>query len=214
MSTYLKYLPAIYQDQPFLGAFLKAFEKLLSGIDDGVPEGEPAITGIEEQAAGLASYFTPADAPPEFLKWLAGWVALALREDWDVGRQRELIRRVVSLYPIRGTMEGLKKYLGIYLESDRGITISETVEPFQVGVTSRVGVNTVVGEGRPHYFRIDVVLAEPNPVLLGQRRQAITDIVEREKPAHTYYSLVTTVPTMRIDRHSTVGVDTLLGGQL
>ena len=36
-SSLLQYLPAIYREEPFVGRFLLAFEKLLFGRDDGVP---------------------------------------------------------------------------------------------------------------------------------------------------------------------------------
>jgi hypothetical protein len=37
-------------------------------------------------------------------------------------------------------------------------------------------------------------------------------VIDSEKPAHTYYDLLITIPTLRIAGHSTIGVDTLLGG--
>ena len=36
-------------------------------------------------------------------------------------------------------------------------------------------------------------------------------LIDLEKPAHTFYELIPVFPSMQIGRHSTVGVDTLLG---
>ena len=57
-SELVQYLPAIYQDDPFAGQFLLAFEKILIGRQDGVDL--PAVgkdfpgLGLEECIAGLA----------------------------------------------------------------------------------------------------------------------------------------------------------------
>lgn len=40
------------------------------------------------------------------------------------------------------------------------------------------------------------------------------NIIDREKPAHTYYDITIEVPTLQVAEHSTVGRDTLLGGLL
>jgi hypothetical protein len=36
-------------------------------------------------------------------------------------------------------------------------------------------------------------------------------IIDLERPAHTYYELITIVPTLQIGKFSTIGKDTLLG---
>jgi len=70
----------------------------------------------------------------------------------------------------------------------------------------------VVGEGRPYYFQVHMVLPVPDFDLLVKKRQALIEIIDREKPAHTYYGLTIEVPTMQVGKHSIVGSDTLLGG--
>lgn len=256
-SKYLQYLPAIYQgDQAdtkvgFLGQFLKAFEKLLS---DRPERAELETEGFEEIPVGIETildqiqdYFNPFLTPPQFLKWLASWVAVTLKEDkeWygdeDLGaetgkqsvpldtyrktRNRELIHQIVQLYQKRGTREGLIEYLKVYLGEQATITINDFPEPFRIGASSTVGVSTVVNEGRPYYFEINMILPIPTlnlkeesltggRKLLEQKRQVLTEIIEREKPAHTYYGLIITVPTMKVGYQSTIGSDTLLGGSI
>lgn len=207
-SKYLKYLPAIYQMEKadaapnFLGLFLKAFEKVFSGIDDSVDN--------------IHIYFDPDKVPSDFLQWLSGWVALTLKvgEGWTDEKKRQLIANIVSLYKKRGTKEGLEEYINIYVGEDIQVSINEFLEPFQVGVTSTVGVNTLVGEGRPYYFAVHMILPAPNRDILEKKKQALIEIINQEKPAHTYYGLTIEAPTMQIAVHSTVGSDTLLGGMI
>ncbi len=217
-SKFLQYLPEIYQteDDPFLGNFLKAFENILSYYS--LP-GVVKRKGIEEVLDQIHDYFDPGETPPEFLSWLAGWMALTLKEekDWNANnsrKKRDLIARIIPLYQKRGTLEGMKEYIRIYVGEDVKISIYEFLDPFQVGVASTVGVNSLIGDGRPYYFQVYMELPIPDPVLLDKKRRAIIDIINQEKPAHTYYMLIIQVPTMQIAYHSTVGVDTLLGGRL
>ncbi len=221
-SKYIQYLPSIYQadkDNPssaFLGNFLKAFEKVLSGIEDGVSiDGNP-VKGIEEVLDNLYDYFDPHETPSDFLNWLAGWVALTLKEGetWsedDYYRNRQLISRIVPLYQKRGTLEGLEEYLKIYLKIDvgEGVSIFDDLGPLRVGVSSTVGVDTVIGGLPPYFFIVDVTFPAPNPKLIEEKTSAVKEIIDIEKPAHTFYRININITTLRVG-YSRVELDTLL----
>jgi phage tail-like protein len=227
-SQYLNYLPAIYQrdaeiDKPnFLGRFLLAFEKSLTGLGDANDPGlEEILDGITDRdgkivLAGISRYFEPGpgsvDAertPSEFLEWLSGWVALSLRADLDESRQREFIARAISLYRLRGTKQGLIEVLRIYTRM--GVSIDELNTGFQVGVSSQLGVNTLLDGGAPHFFKVILQLPDVNLALIREQRRIATAIIDAEKPAHTHYVLVLETPVFQLGVHSSVGVDTLLG---
>jgi phage tail-like protein len=226
-------LPAVFQEDReggspnFLGRFLLGFEQVLLGLD--AAEG----AGLEETIARIYRYFEPgvapaagetapaADemAPKEFLRWLAGWVALTLRGDWDERRQRELIANAVQLYRRRGTKRGVEEFLQIYTRL--GAKIVELPPPLQVGVHSRVGVDTIVDGAGPFFFQVEIRLPEPprrdsdqqgiEPSVIKSQRAVAQAIVDLQKPAHTFYSLNVITPTFQVEVHSTVGVDTLVG---
>lgn len=204
--TYLEYLPEIYQESEFLGRFLKIFEKILSGIDDGVPPDHP---GIEQVLDRISDLFDAEKTPLEFLDWLASWAALELPGDWPEKRKRSLISEIVQLYKKRGTKEGLENFLKIY--AGEGVYIDEWLSPLQVGVSSTIGRDTVLGGGPPDFFAVQVILPEPDLELKGKKEAEVRAIIDREKPAHTYYQLEVIVPTMQIGVHSTIQLDTLLG---
>ncbi|MCZ7398931.1 MAG: phage tail protein [Candidatus Methanoperedens sp.] len=189
----------------------------LSVLEEAFPDEIGKKKGIEEILDCIQDYFDPDKTPLEFLSWLAGWMALILKEekDWNADnarKKRDLIAKIIPLYQKRGTLDGLKEYIKIYVGEDVKISIFEFLDPFRVGVTSTVGMNTVVGEGRPYYFQVFMELPMLDRVMLEKKKKAIIDIIDQEKPAHTYYVLVIQAPTMQISYHSTVGVDTLLGG--
>ena len=201
-SRLLDELPAIYRQDPFLGQFLLAFEKVLVGIADGVVMPDPGVAsprlGLEEQIAGIAQYFDPTRAPADFLPWLAGWVALSLRADLDEARRRDFLARVVSRYRRRGTLKNLEELLAIFTVGTP--TVTEDDAPFSFTVTIRLPPHSAF-TGR----------AEDYAAFIDRQITIAHALIQAEKPAHTTYQLNPVFPSLQIGVHSTVGVDTLLG---
>jgi phage tail-like protein len=171
-SSYLQYLPAIFHEDPFVGRFLRAFEAVFSG--PGVA-GQP---GLEEAVTGLVRYIDPESTPEEFLPWLASWVALSLRADWDSRTKRDFIAEVVPLYRLRGTRAGLERMLEIYTREK--VTVDDTFDD------------------PPHYFQVRLTLSEADQARLRAKQEIARAIIDQEKPAHTFYGLKLSIPTMRI----------------
>jgi len=138
-SSYLKYLPALYSTDDFMGRFLLIFESILSPI--------------ERTVDNLHYYFDAQMTPPEVLPWLASWLGLVLDERWPEARRRELIRAAVELYQWRGTRRGLIEFLRLYT----GFT-PEIVE-------TGIGRKTVT---EAEAFRFVVRLRVPNPAGLDR----------------------------------------------
>lgn len=196
-SHYFDFLPEVFREDAALNGFLLAFEKMLNGPG--------------EVLDGMDRYFDPQKTPLEFLNWLAGWVALTSREDWDESTKREFLQNIVPLYRKRGTKAGLEKMLQIYTRLD--VQIHDHHRPLQIGVTSTVGVDTILGSSTPHYFLVELSMDVLNPLDYSRNRQIARAIIDQEKPAHTYYDLRIFVPTMQIGVTSTIGRDTFLGTQ-
>jgi phage tail-like protein len=126
-SSYLRYLPRVlWQDEPAapqfsLGSMLRIFEKLLTGIPDGVdiPHGDHEHAPIMTQIAGLPQLFDPWTTPAPFLPWLASWVALDFPtlqgvSLWDEYQQRKVTAQTAQIYRQRGRKAGLNLYLDLY----------------------------------------------------------------------------------------------------
>lgn len=124
-SRYLDYLPAIHQEDPFLGRFLLPFEEVFAAFEDVL--------------ATIDRYFAPALTDQDFLPWLATWVSLALDEEWDEAKRRRLIGEAVELYRWRGTVKGLKRYLEIYTGLVPDIRECRWPVGMQIGVASQIG---------------------------------------------------------------------------
>jgi phage tail-like protein len=169
VSGYLAHLPRVFGDDPFLGRFLLAFEAVLTG--------RPGRPGLQQAIDGIADVLDPATTGEEFLPWLAGWVGLTVRADWDVPTRRAFIREVVPLYRLRGTKEGLRRMLSLYTGQPVGIDDDHTV---------------------PHFFTVALTLPQADPEQVRRIQEIARAIVDQEKPAHTFYALEVTTPTMRL----------------
>ena len=106
-SSYLKYLPAVYQaneeSRDFLEAFLSVFQT----------EWE----ALEQRTGEMERYFDPKAVPAgPFLDWLAGWLALPLEESWTYEQKRKLLAAAPEIYPRLGTLEGIRRYVRVYLQ--------------------------------------------------------------------------------------------------
>ncbi len=191
----LSLLPAIYREDPLLGRYLLAFEQVLLGLERTIDE--------------IGTLFDPLTTREEFLPWLSSWMAFTLRADLDVQQQRAFLARVIPLYRRRGTRQNLQELLSIFT---RGIpTVTETTSEMEIGEASTLGVDTFIGGGPPHYFRVTVRLPKAEPEAQLRQSGIARALIDLEKPAHTYYDLDVVFPTMQIGKTSTIGVDTLLG---
>jgi len=166
-------------------------------------------TGADAQAAASARAY-------QFLSYLADWTGIALRPERSVAWNRQFLGRALALNLLRGTSAGLDALLRAWLSgdllqttppalilTDLTRTVNEADTAFQLDVTSVLGVQTVLGEGPPFFFVVDLI-ADPavrvlrNPVGLDVLQRAARSLLAAEKPAHTYYQLRIRATTMQL----------------
>ena len=120
-ATYLRYLPAVYQEdaagRKFLERFLSVFETLMQGVEQNIDH--------------VVKYFDVDAVEEEFLGWLSGWLAVSVDENWSSEQVRTLMREAPLLYKKRGTREGLERLIEIFSGSKPLI-----IENFQLGCSS------------------------------------------------------------------------------
>ncbi len=88
-GSYLKYLPAVYERDPFMARFLMLFESFWAPIDG--------------QIEAMADYFDPMVTTLPMLKWLAERLDLKIDDELPVAVVRRLVQKAVPLYRRRGT---------------------------------------------------------------------------------------------------------------
>ncbi len=181
-SQYLRYLPALYARDDFMGRFLMLFESFWNPIDN--------------QISGMADYFDPMLTPARLLGWLGSWINVDLDGQLPESRQRRLIQQAARLYRQRGTKAGLEAMLELWTDGKATITEHRS-ENLRLGKTMRLGRGVALGRrNAPHSFTVRVCLPdvedeEPpgHQKRIEQLRPMVEQLLNAEKPAHTTYTL-------------------------
>lgn len=211
-TSYLRYLPAIYQDDPVAKDFLERFLSIFQTV----------LSDLETDITRIFSYFDPDSVPEAFLTWLASWMNLALEEDWPVYKKRYFIKRAFELYKWKGTPAGIESLVQIYtgkkpiiLEHSQigtPMVLNRKVS-FRLGIGSillqtpirgfRLGYDSILGrsalfdtgpvKGDPflqlaHRFTVILDLSAEEFTLY---EKGLKHILDDEKPAHTRYTIRT-----------------------
>jgi len=226
-DSYLRYLPAIYRQEPVSRWFLERFLSIFQHF----------FTGYEEEITSIARYFNPMATDKEFLPWLGSWLGLVLEEPLPEKTKRELIKQAHELFLTRGTLKGLRQVLKIYTGGDFPI-----IEHFRMRRWTILGEQTVLGcntflwgnesalgdSTRLGYFKLmDGSAGQPDPFTTlahqftvivpfsycntEEKERMINRVVELWKPAHTQWLLVKVKPEMRVGLQSMIGATTIIG---
>jgi phage tail-like protein len=180
-ESYIKWLPSIYQRSDVTGRnFLRDMLWIIQHL----------FGEIEERLDVIHTYFDPYECPDEFLPWLAAWTAMIVEEDWPLAKKRRLIKKAIELYKIRGTVKGLKLFIGLFTGHEPEIIENEwPFRGFQIGVTSAVGIDTVIlpPVNLSHTFLVEMPVTYKDVSIESVIR--LHEIIRMEKPANTSYYL-------------------------
>jgi phage tail-like protein len=168
-SSYVEYLPAPYAADPFLGRFLMIVETIFSSI--------------ERTVDNVPYYFDPATVPEEMLAWLASWVGVELDENAPVETRRRVLAKAAGLYRWQGTRRALREQLEDY--TGQRPLIVENFDGLRLGGDAMLGINTQLGQARPHSMYITALTDDAGELDEGVLRR----IVDAEKPVHVGYTL-------------------------
>ncbi len=228
--SYLRYLPATYQDNAVSRDFLERFLSLFESV----------FYDLEVDISRVTRYLDPDTTPPEFLRWLGSWINMALEEDWPEKTKREFIRQAARLYTMKGTVEGISRFIEI-LTGKAPVILEHARDnmPVVLGGPFSLGVDTIVGPATVRGFRLgddsiighaalrDVVESIEDPFLPAafrftiiidltqeERRRyekGLNKLITDEKPAHTTYRL-RVVGGLTAGGGGYVGISTVVGG--
>jgi len=104
-QTYLRYLPEYFEGENGGGGFL---ERYLSVF-------ESEFVDIEEEIERMTRFMDPEGVPNEYLSWLGSWLAIEFDDEWPAEAKREFLSRAPTLFRLRGTKEGMRRTIRLYL---------------------------------------------------------------------------------------------------
>ncbi|UFJ38946.1 phage tail protein [Brevibacillus humidisoli] len=195
-TSYLSYLPGVYQENEASRDFLERFFALFGGF----------LEGMDEQIEHVSRYFDVDTVPSDFLAWLAAWLGIVVDDRWPKQQVRELIRQAPELYRLRGTRYGIERIIELYLGEKPLI-----VEPFQLKRMRQMMpvaplVKQLYGDD-PYTFS---VLVRQERLGSEKERMIVQRLLEEQKPAFTEAKLVVLQPWMYLDQHTYLGINTYL----
>jgi phage tail-like protein len=237
-QSYLRYLPAVYQDHPASRDFLDRFLSIFQGLFDE----------FEGTIDSLWRLFNPDSTPPRYLEWLAAWLQLPLDPAWSVDKKREMLKKAARDDRVRGTLAGLLQSINDYTGISDDLAILEhfrlrqclrhwptlpTAGPLggearlwsrqfyqrlQVGEFSEVGAFSLTDKPEPAAEAADWGANEfslffpADPYDPDATAAQVGVVVARDKPAHTKANLVPVLPRFRVGVQATLGFDSRVGG--
>ena len=152
-------LPALYLDDDFTQRFTAGLDEVLA----------PVLLTLD----CLDAYLDLELAPPDFVDWLAGWVAAPTDGAWPLALRRELVRHAVELHRWRGTARGI----ALQME----ILTGGSVEVDDSGaVTWSSSPNSSPPPATPAQVRVRVRVPDPASV----DRPRLQDLLAATVPAH------------------------------
>lgn len=228
--SYLRYLPATYQEDQLGRDFTERFLSLFETMN----------YEMEAQILQMARLFDAQAAGEEFLDWLGYWLAIARDENWPDEKKRKLIAGAYQLYRMKGTLNGLKALIELYAGTRPSIIEHFRMKsPVVLGVNATVGTSTVVGkaltkqlileetsaigefalneeEDSPEKpFQADAydftVFVDTSQLKDESQQKTLKRIIQEEKPAFTRCFIRSGEgAAMQLGLHTFIGVDTVV----
>jgi len=233
-DSYLRFLPAVHQEDPRGKDFLERFLSLYESMS----------LEVEEKITHITQYFDVDASEKEFLDWLSFWLAVMVDENWPESKRRTLLKEAFELYKSRGTQKTLRRVIEIFTGGEVAIIEHWRLRPPMVlHQSSIVGVSSFVGPKRTQRLILEessrigefvleehedapekpfasdaydfTVLVDTSALGNSDYLKTLNRLIEDEKPAHTRFFLRTTQGAVaQLGKQSLLGVNTVLGDGL
>lgn len=195
-SSYLTYLPSIYQkeqsSQQFLSRYLSIFQSM---VDD-----------TDQRIAAVSRSLEPNQVTGSSLRWLLGWLGIEGEDYWTEEQLRELLKVAPKLYSMRGTRYAIETLVRIYTGHMPIILEFEQIKPLKENIELGQVAERLYATD-PHAFN---VLVKSEFVDTELKRVTLQHILDAYKPVFATCKLVILQSWVYMDVHSYLGMNTVL----
>jgi phage tail-like protein len=233
-----RHLPAVWSSEPqsadFLQRFMMLFDEMRADILEPLDDLPALIDPMATPAAEAGAHGA------DFLDWLGAWIGLALDRNWSVERRRRLVAEAPALFRIRGTVEGLSRYVEIYTGIEpkivehfrlrRWITLDEShldgsealwgpdlIRRLELDGYAEIGRFALVDGGDPltdpiaAFAHRATVYVPVSEAFTDSDLAALEAVVDAARPAHVAVDVHVVRPQFVMGCDTLLGVNTILG---
>lgn len=188
------YLPAIYQEQDFTYRFLSVFNSMFQDL--------------EEEIEDFPRQLDPRSASPEMLEYLSSWLCMEPEMDPDVlrGRFPGVLEEYETLYTRAGIQRSVERLTGV----KPWIIEHFMVDPNSPDCADPALYRRLYGEEPYRFF-----LLLPQRTFAHQAQmERFLDQMRELIPAETEFELVLLKPSIQLDWHTYLGINSRIGSYI
>ncbi|WP_164779741.1 phage tail protein [Paenibacillus kobensis] len=193
--SYLRYMPAVYQEDPASRDLLERFLSLI----------ETFMTELDGKIAASPRWLDVDAASGDYLRWLATWIGIAVDPGWPEHKLRSLIKGMPDIHRMRGTKEGLERIVQLYTQElpiiVENYRLQDIVDP-----EAKQAFVELFGDD-PYRFS---VLLMPKQLSGLAELETIKRMIAHNQPAHTVADVTWLQPWIYLGGYTFMGVNTVL----
>jgi len=193
-NSMLSYLPEIYQtvEDSFLERYLSIFSSLYLDME-----------GVIDNISAYLDYDV---AEGDLLAWLAELLDVNEAGLWPENRLRLLVKNVIRLYKMKGTVAGLTELISIYTGEKPYIVESFRLRYFDKVRSQKRVLQRLYGS---HPYHITIII--PHGSVESQKQfSALNHMINLYKPVNIEHTLIVQKRMVLLDQYTYLGMNTVL----
>lgn len=195
-TSFIQYLPEIYQNNSeFLARYLGIFQSIYLDMERNI-DMLPILLDVDTSSA-------------EFLNYIASWLGVynegsILNDD----QFRYVIKNAIKLNRTKGTIESIMDMVKLYTGEEPYIVEYFDLKKYVSNNSEREKLYNDIYTDNPHIFCI--ILKSTGIFKNGGKIGALAQLIEKIRPAHTIAKIIELKPSIRLNMHSYIGINTTL----
>lgn len=194
--SWLNYLPQIYSEE---GAFLEKYLAVFQTVHED----------IESVIDQMATIYMPARTEESFLEVLHQWLPVDGFSYWNPSQKREILSHYREFNEMRGTKEGILKYVSLFTRSEAFIV---EYKDFKSLKTSSENMQHYKHLYTEHPFGF-TLLVKADTIRNRKQIQALEAILREIVPAQVTYKIARISPYMVLGDYTFLGINSSICNQ-
>lgn len=195
-QSWLSYLPELYEasdSEHFLDRYLSVFQSIYDDMNQQIKD-IPYLLDVQT-------------ADSEYLDFLCQWIGITKSQMWKEEKKRLLLSKAAKLFQMRGTRAGILEVLQMYLDKKEVFLVEKYFwNRYRLSSSRRQLFETLYGTSS---YTISVLVKDED-VGSPKEYKTLFQVLDSMKPAQADLNLVVLKPSIVLDGHSYLGINSTL----